>query len=392
LYTFTGGQDGGSPEAGLTMNQAGNLYGTTGYRGNLSCAPPYGCGTVYELKYENSTYAFNLLSSNDYDGAGAHPYARVIFGADGLLYGTTLGRFYYGPGTVFNLKPPPRACTTALCPWTGTTLYSFPGCDYAPDGCYPGYGDLIFDKAHNIYGTTISGGNGSYGVVYELMFSNGSYTINVLHGFSGLDGANPEGGVILDNSGNIYGTTWQGGTYGYGTVYELMPAMLGYTEMLLHSFSDGSDGAHPWAGVTSDVHDPSSGNLFGAASDGGANGGGTVFELIPMNGSYAFKVLYSFSGTAGNGCGPRASLTMDPATGNLYGTTFCDGANGYGNIFELTNVGGGNYAYTDLYDFTGGNDGGNPMSNVIMDSSGNLYGTASGGGAYAWGVVWEITP
>ena len=248
----------------------------------------------------------------------------------------------------------------------------------------------IFDGADNIYGTTTNN-NSCCGVVYQLTPSG---TVNVLYAFPypGTAGYYPWNGVVFDNSGNpdnIYGTTLSGGLHQYGTVFHLTCGVGGCQESLLHSFSNGSDGGYPYAGVIFD----SGGDLYGAASDGGTGGGGTVFELSPPTDWSTLTVLYSFTGTAGGNCpnlgypgpGPWASLTMD-ATGNLYGTTSCDGAYGYGNVFELT-YSNGTYTYEDLYDFTGGNDGAYPISNVLLHKNGNLYGTASAGGSQGVGVV-----
>jgi len=378
IHTFTGGQDGGTPRSGLTI-KAGNLYGTA-YNGGV------GYGTVYQLKHKGAGWTFTPLytfKGFGNGGDGANPEARVIFGPNGTLYGTTnLGGL--GVGTVFNLRPAARACTAALCPWTETVLHSFYG---NPDGEGPGYGDLIFDKAGNIYGTTSNGGNGSNdGTVYELTpKAGGGYTEMPIYSFSGSDGAFPQNGVIFDNAGNLYSTTINGGlSISYGTVFELTKS-IGWTESLPYSFQGGNDGGYPYAGL---IFDPS-GNLYGATSDFGTGGGGTVFELSPSGDSWTYNVLYSFAGTADHQCGPWGTLVMDGA-GNLYGTTYCDGANGYGNVFELSPLNGG-WIYMDLYDFTGGNDGGNPVSNVVFDASGNLYGTASTGGTHNVGVVWEIT-
>ena len=157
---------------------------------------------------------------------------------------------------------------------------------------------------------------------------------------------------------------------------------------ILYTFQNASDGAVPVGGLIFDE----SGNLYGTASIGGSGKGGTVYQLTPSNGKWTLTVLYSFTGSGG----PYAGLTMDVG-GNLYGTTSEDGAYGYGNVFKLSPTNGG-WTYTSLYDFAGGNDGKNPYSNVVLDGKGNLYGTTTSGGtgsgcaAGGCGVVWEITP
>ena len=381
LHTFTGGQDGANPYSGVTFDKAGNLYGTAYYGGTGDY------GTVYQLKHKGSGWTFNPLYSFAGGSDGAYPQARVIFGPNGTLYGTAFIGGSYGYGTAFNLRPSAAACRTALCPWKETVLYNFTG---GTDGGYPGYGDLTLDQAGDIYGTTQTGGK-SMGVVYELT-PPGSWNLeSVLYAFSGrdTDGAFPFNGVIFDNAGNLYGTTWAGGVGGVGTVFELMYP--GWTECTLNNFFNGNDGGYVNAGLIFDQ----SGNLYGATSGEGKNNGGTVFELTPgANCSWTLDTLYSFTHFSGDQCGPRGTLAMDGA-GNLYGTTYCDGAYGYGNVFELTYP---NWTYTSLHDFTGGSDGGNPVSNVVFDSRGNLYGTTYYGGdlncdgGYGCGVVWEITP
>jgi uncharacterized repeat protein (TIGR03803 family) len=374
IHNFSGGEDGASPYAGVTLDGAGNVYGTANSGG-------IGYGTVYKLK--NRVWTLDPLYEFTGGSDGANPEARVIFGPNGTLYGTTV------TGGVFNLRPYPTVCKTALCPWMETELYYFQG--GSSDGFDPEYGDLKFDGLHNIYGTTFYGGNINYnngygaGVVYKLAPSGGGYEESVLYAFSVSDGEFPINGVIFDGSGNIYGTTYQGGLSNSGTVFELMPVRGGWTDCTLNNFRNGTDGGYLYAGV---IFDPSGTNLYGATSNGGTGEGGTVFELTPIgNCSWTLNTLYSFTETTAPQCGPRGSLVLDGA-GNLYGTTYCDGAHGFGNIFKLTPQG----SYTSLYDFTGGSDGGNPISNAVLDSSGNLYGTASTGGTQNVGVVWEITP
>ncbi len=167
-----------------------------------------------------------------------------------------------------------------------------------------------------------------------------------------------------------------------GSVFKLSPSGGGWTEQVIYSFQGGSDGAYPTGGLIIDQ----SGNLYGSTNKGGTGGGGTVFKLTPSGGGWNYSLVYSFTGNTS--CGPFAPLSMDTA-GSLYGTTFCDGANNLGNIFKLT-PSGGSWTYSSLHDF-GGSDGAYPYSNVTIDAAGNLYGTASGGGMGV-GVIWEITP
>ena len=378
LYTFTGGNDGAGPYAGLTWDKGGKLYGTT-HSGNSGT----NWGNVFQLRRSGSSWTFNPLGL--FDGTLS---SRVTFGPDGLLYSVSPNNIAgYVYGYAFSMRPKVNACVTVLCPWDATVIYGFSG---GTDGANPRFGDIIFDPAGNIYGTTPGGGNGNHGVVYELTRSGGGWTEHVLYAFSGSDGSQPFAGIIFDSAGNAYGTTAQGGQNGFGTVYELSPSGRGWTEKVLYSYQNGSDGSTPIGGLIFD----SSGDLYGANDNGGSGGAGTVFELTPSGGGWTYHLLNSFTG--GAQCGPRASLAFD-SLGNLLGTTYCGGANNQGNVFKLT-PSGGSWTYTSLYDFTNGADGAKPISNVIFDSSGDLYGTASLGGNttnctfIGCGVVWEITP
>jgi len=377
LYNFTRGQDGAYPEAGLTMDRSGNLYGTA-YQGGSSDR-----GTVFKLAHKGAGWVLSPLYNFTGREDGGAPIARVVFGPDGSLYGTTEfgGRNCgSGCGTVFNLKPSPAACKSAICGWTQTVIYRFSGFS---DGANPGYGDLTFDQAGNIYGTTIFGGNNAQGVVYELAPSGGSWTESAIYLFTGAaDGANPYNSVIFDAAGNLYGTTFLGGS-GYGTVFQLKPSGSGWTQNTLYTFQNSTDGGNPFGGVILDK----AGDLYGTTSGGGTGSGGTIFEL--SNGTWTFSLLYSFVASAYLP-GPYDSLTMD-AAGNLYGTTIKGGAHGQGSVFRLT-ASGGSWTETDLYDFPGGGQGAVPYGSVLLDSNGNLYGTASQGGANSYGVIWEITP
>ncbi|MGA2906032.1 MAG: choice-of-anchor tandem repeat GloVer-containing protein [Candidatus Korobacteraceae bacterium] len=376
LHNFTG-PDGMQPTAGLTMDRAGNLYGTASLGGYAGGDCYNGCGIVFKLSHQGSGWTLDPLHT--FIGTdGALPQARVIFGPDGNLYGTTTNGGLPGYGTIFRLQPSANACKTALCPWTETVLYSYQG---GNDGESPQYGDLVFDQAGNIYGTTWGGGNHEgfcteygCGTVFELSPSNGGWRESVLYRFQGTnDGANPYAGVTFDTAGNIYGTTQAGGTSGVGTVYELTPSASGWTETILHNFSDGRDGGEPYGGLIFDQ----SGNLYGTTSTGGSEGGGTVFELTPSNGGWNFNVLYSFNAYMGS----LAKLAMD-TSGRLYGTILI----GSPEVFQLT-LSNGQWTQTGF----NGSAGVYPFGNVIFDAAGNLYSTASEGGTEGKGVVFEIT-
>lgn len=402
IHDFTGGADGAYPYAGLSIDRAGNLYGTAshgGFQGN-DCGSiggsVGGCGTIFKLSRAGSSWVFAPLyqfKGSFPNGDGAWPYSRVIFGPDGALYGTTIdggvggqncGAF--GPGgcgTVFKLTPAPTFCRTVLCPWQETRLYAFTD---TPDGMGP-EGEIAFDGAGNLYGTTESGGtNNAYGIVYKLTPAHGSWPETVLYNFQGRgDGGGPVGGVALDPSGSIYGTNWTGGAGGWGVIFQLTASGSGWTLNTLHSFGGLNDGFGAYAGVIIDQV----GNLYGGLMNAG-NGDAYVYELSPSNGGWTYSLLYAVDQSFGGG--PAANLVMD-AAGNLYGTTLGDGQapDPYGNVFKLTPSVNG-WVYTDLYDFTGGNDGGTPYSSLVLDASGNIFGTATAGGRNGYGVVFEIAP
>jgi uncharacterized repeat protein (TIGR03803 family) len=279
------------------------------------------------------------------------------------------------------------------------------------DGYFPTAG-LISDGAGNFYGTTFGGGSGrsgcqtyfhdgSCGTVFELTpGARGSWHEKVLHSFhnDGKDGYNPAAALIFDTAGNLYGTTTDGGMFtgcpppfGCGTVFELTPGAHGkWTEKVLHSFRCGrthTGGCNPAAGLILDT----AGNLYGTTAGGGTASAccGTVFELTPAaNGKWTEKVLHGFDCNT-EGCGPVAGLIFDTA-GNLYGTTFYNGAHFAGTVFELTPGSNGQWTEKVLSNFDQAGD--QPAAGLIFDKAGNLYGTTSGGGAHFAGTVFELAP
>jgi uncharacterized repeat protein (TIGR03803 family) len=255
------------------------------------------------------------------------------------------------------------------------------------DGAWPLAG-LIFDAARNLYGTTSSGGTYGGGTVFELTpAADGVWTEKVLHSFdNGTDGANPYAGLIFDAAGNLYGTTFYGGTYNYGAVFELTPAGGGvWTEKVLHNFNyNGTDGALPYAGLIFDA----ARNLYGTTLEGGTYYSGTVFELTPAAGGvWTEKVLHNFNNNGTDGGTPYAGLIFDAAR-NLYGTTAGGGTYYSGTVFRV-NANGGRVQV--LYSFGNGTDAANPYAGLIFDAAGNLYGTTFYGGTYNYGTVFKIT-
>jgi len=388
IYNFTGGADGGYPCAGLTMDAAGNFYGTTsGFRWCDEGASSG--GSVFKLSQKSGAWVLTPLYTFRGGEDGADPMARVAIGPDGSLYGTTFSEGGNGCGIVFKLSSPAQVAPNVTGGWTETVVHRFTG---GADGCGPS-GDLVFDQAGNLFGTTVYGGSPGLGTVFELMPSGGGWTETVIYSFNGEDGQQPwYSGVILDKAGNLYGTTVYGGSGGCdfgpcGDVFQLTPAGSGWTESVIHNFQGGSDGAQPVGGLLADQQ----GTLYGAAAGHGTGGGGTVFTLKRQYDGWMFTVLYSFAGREFEG--PYAPLVLD-AAGNLYGTTYADDnygcfGQGCGTVFKLYH---NSWTYTSFHDFTGGSDGANPISNVVLHPNGNFYGTASRGGANGQGVIWEVTP
>jgi uncharacterized repeat protein (TIGR03803 family) len=387
LYKFTGGADGSIPDAGVTVGPSGTLYGTTAFGGNQTCSS--GCGTVFKLNQVNSSWVFSsLYEFNGHDGW--MPTGGVVIGPNGALYGTTsFGGV--GGGVVFEMRPPATFCRAVQCYWNETILHNFTG---TPDGASPQLEKLTFDQAGDIYGTTYYGGTSSYGTVFKLAPSGSGYTESVIHSFGfGAGGTYPEAGVVLDTAGNVYGTTEFGGTGtecmdNCGTVFQLVPSGGGWTENVLVNF-DFRNGESPLANPIIDA----SGNLYGTA--------GIVYKLAPSGGGFTESVIYTFNSY----CGDQSALTMD-AAGNLFGV--CDtgpapgppSADGVppmqtnsGWVFELTNC-SQTCMVIDLHNFSG-RDGASPVGAPVLDANGNLYGTTAQGGmgicnGAGCGVVWEI--
>ncbi len=381
LHVFTGHGDGGSPETALTLDRAGNLYGTTHFGGA-------GYGTVFKLSKKGSGWILDTIYTFQNGADGAYPSSRLVFGPDGTLYGTAGTGGGSGPGLVYNLRPQPNACTTALCPWQESVIYNFTG---GSDGGHPGTGALTFDSAGNIYGTAggggLSCGNHGCGVVYKLTRSGGSWSESVLYSFTGGDdGETPNAGVTFNIAGNLYGTTFYGGANSQGTVYELTPSQSGWTETTLHAFGASGDGYTVFGGVIFDTH----GNMYGTTYNGGSGNpqGGTVYELKPSGGGWNYSIIDNLVGFAG----PSDNLALDQV-GNLYGTVGVD-SEGLGNVFELS-PNGGSWDFSSLHEFLDEGNGAEPIGGVVLDANRNIYGTASvggGGNGSGQGVVFEITP
>jgi len=399
IYTFLGGTDGETPEAAMIADSAGNLYGITEFGGSQKW------GTVFKLApgaggVWTETVLYNFSNGTD----GGQPQAGLVMDGAGNLYGTTTvgGDPTCGPlhgycGVVFKLSPNSDGT------WSESVLLNFTG----SNGLEP-FGSLVFDGAGNLYGTTYFGGASGHGTVFELSpNSDGTWTQTILHSFNRGE-AGPNSDLVFDSAGNLYGTTNSGGFksscagFGCGTVFELTPQSGGtWSSQILHGFS-GKYGGNP-VGVVFDA----SGNLFGAAPAGGLGtcyglilpGCGTVYELTPESGGlFQSKQVRAFNGKP---VGDPNPVIVDSA-GNIYGTGRTGGDQscgfGCGTIYKIAPASGGGWTLTVLYEFSNGTNGFYPYAGLTMDNAGNLYGTAGSGGDLqcesfgGCGVVFQITP
>jgi len=391
LYRFEGGTDSGDPAAGLVSDKAGNLYGTTE-------AFQIGCGTVFELVrptspgsqwIEEVIYAFYCEN----DGT---PEDALIIDQAGNLYGTT---YHNGLGSVFELSPP----ATQGGAWTETVLHSFT--QRSGDGG-GSVASLAMDNAGNLYGTTEKGGSEhDCGIVFELsppVVQGGQWTEAILLRFNGgIGGAVPAAGLARDQAGNLYGTTFYGGTAGFGVIFKLAPpANQGgaWKETNLYNFT-GTDGGYPAANLLlrgGDLYGTAVGSIEGNSCEPSC---GVIFELSPPStpgAPWTHMTLYAFAGGS-DGVSPYAPVVFDQA-GNLYTTTSFGGHSENGTVVELSppSEPGTPWMETILWRFEGGTDGANPSSSLIFDPEGNLYGTTDNGGSencdFGCGTVFRIKP
>jgi uncharacterized repeat protein (TIGR03803 family) len=346
VYSFTGKADGRQPYAGLIRDAAGNLYGTTAFGGSLAgnCYFQGGCGLVFKLDrggHETVLYAFTYVTDVYTASAG------LLRDPAGNLYGTTASGGTANAGLVYKLDSAGNQ----------TVLYSFPA---GTDGTWPKTG-VALDSSGNLYGTTAAGGTYDSGTVYKLDTSGHE---KVLYSFmNGADGGYPTSGVIVDPAGNLYGTA-DGGNAGAGVVFKVDPSG---NETVLYTFTGGADGEEPWGGLIRDE----AGNLYGTTILGGTSDVGVVFKLDPAGQE---TVLHTFTG-APDGFEPQSGVIRD-SDGNLYGTTSYGGSSNSGTVFRIDSAG----QETILYNFTGGADGGAALQGVVRDRAGNLYGSTYGGG------------
>ena len=362
LYSFTGTPDGASPYSGVTLYN-GNFYGTT-YSGGLA-----GAGTIYQLSpnggggwTETVLYSF-CAQINCADGENPE-FTNLLFDSNGNLYGTTYNGGANGLGVVYELSH-------SGAEWTETVLWSFAG---SPDAANPING-LIWDAVGNLYGTSYNGGQGDIGTVFELSPNGkGGWTEQVIASLSEIDAS-----LTINAAGDIFGTT-------NTTVFEMTPNGSGgwNTPKTLYTFpASGARGTTPDGTLVLD----SSGNIYGTTRAGGTNNNGTVYKLtLGTNGKYTQSLLWKFGA---NGTNPTAGVVFDKS-GNLYGTTRLGGKAGTGVVYKLAPTGTGSYTESVLQPFTGENGSG-PYAGLLY-SGGYLYGTTYTGGVDGMGTVFVVNP
>jgi uncharacterized repeat protein (TIGR03803 family) len=376
VHTFAG-TDGSFSTSGLSADAAGNLYGTTQIGGASNA------GVVFRLSPTENGVKYTVLYTFTGGADGGNPLGTLVFDSQGNAYGTVSSGGTAGLGAVYKLTPVENGK-----PWSESVLYSFQG---GSDGQIP-FGEVVFDAAGNLYGTTSRGGvthlgcfQSGCGTIYELSpTSNGQWQETILHDFSDAngEGAEPRAGVVFDSAGNLYGTTNSGGNNsvsacntfnsdGCGTVFELMPASGGQWNLVTLVDFNFFNGAIPRSGVTLD----GKGNLFGATSGGGAFSGGTVFSLTQKSGEWTAGKLHSFPPHSQ----PSGNVAFD-TDGNLYSTTYQGGTSDSGSVFELVPTKSG-WSEQVLYNFplTGQRTGENPLDGVLIHNGALFLTTTQGG-------------
>ena len=380
------------PQGTLLEDGTGNLYGTT--RGGGA----YGVGSVIELSppaVSGGAWTLaTLYSFVPYGVSGYVPVSDLVKDQAGAFYGTTYagGDSVCSCGGVYKLVPP----TVAGGAWTESVIYNFKG---GSDGRLPVAAALWLTTNGTLYGVTTRGGSWDSGVLFQLTTKNGkAYTESVLYSFGdGADASTPNGPIVVDSKGYLYGTAALGGAFGQGAVFRYVPASQTHlaNESLLFSFGGSSaTGATPIGSLTFD----SGGNLYGVAYEGGTNGAGVVYSLAPTPSTWTETVLFTFSKSTG--VNPVAGLSWNHTNNNLYGTTSSSNSlvSGDGSVFKLVPpaVKGGTWTETTLYQFPYKVNGGYPSGVVTRDSkTGTLYGVATNGGIEGCdlycGTIWSIT-
>jgi uncharacterized repeat protein (TIGR03803 family) len=378
LYTF------GTPPAGafpltkpLYLN--GKFYGTTSSGGG-GC----NCGTIYEFTPSASGGIYKTIYTFKNAGDGVVPLGNIVADTSGNIYGVTGSGGAASVGTVWELSPGTGGT------WNHTDIWDFG--ELENDGSGPDAG-LIIDGAGNLYGTTDSGGTSFAGTVFELSpGSNGQWNESILHSFSGPDGYGPKAELIMDAKGDLYGTTMSGGTDSDGVVFKMSPVSGGgWSETVIYNFTGGGDQGFPEAPVWMD----SKGNLYGTTI-GTENNVlfGTVYELLRnTGGTWTESTLHTFTGDDGDGAVPAGGVTFD-GKAHLYGTTSEGGTDFAGTVYQLNWQTGNTWGYDVYYTFPSGSKGGNPSTGLTL-AGGKWFGATTGGpdnGDTGAQVLYEINP
>ncbi len=353
LHSFTDGSDGANPEGALIQDSTGNLYGTASGGGEDRS------GVVYEISTAGTeTVLYSFKGGKD----GAGPTTSLVRDREGNLYGAALIGGSDDYGTIFRIDASGKE----------EVLHSFGS--IKDDGCYPAQG-LVMGESGVLFGTTAQCGSHNRGTIFKV---DGARNFTILHSsIQSPDGGRPyDGHLTMDKLGNLYGLT-TGGGHNQGVVYKLSRDG---RFSLLHSFKGGTeDGCNPYGSVMQDQ----AGNLYGTTPDCGSNGYGVIWKLSKTGKE---TILHNFAGGTEDGCQPRGGLTRD-SQGNFYGVTYECGTNDYGALYELSASG----TYTVLHSFDE-SDGADSTAEVLWTTSGTLYGAAQDGGAYGWGTMWEYVP
>lgn len=376
IYSFEGEDDGEYADTDVEVDATGNLYGTSVLGGD------FGGGTVWQLSPVGGDWVHTVLYSFTGGADGGEPYKGVTLDGAGNLYGTAVtggsGSCEGGCGVTYKL-------TKSGDTWTQRVIHAFTG---GADGSGPG-SRVAVDKRGNVYGMTPTGGANGLGVIYLLRpRKSGGYAFRVIHTFSGgMDGSSGSAGRLVLRGGRVFGAATTGGAFGAGTVFQLTPLQTGEWDFqTLYSFQGAPDGVFPYGALLFD----SAGNIYGTTYYGGTSGLGAVYKLSPSSsGEWNETVLHSFqSGSDGNSS--ISNLVAD-ANGNLYGTT-SEGGLGSGTIFQLTPGPGGTWMESIPHSFQGSPDGAFPYAGMVSDGSGSFFGATVHGGDDGDGTVYRFTP
>jgi uncharacterized repeat protein (TIGR03803 family) len=376
IYSFAGNEDGEYADTDLVRDAAGNLYGTT-VQGGTSAS-----GTVWELSPSGGSWTHSVLYSFSGGTDGGEPYKGVTLDAQENIFGTAVtggsGGCEGGCGVVYELA-------NSGGKWSQTVVHAFSGGD---DGSGPGAG-LTIDSNGDVYGTTPTGGTYGQGTIFRLhRGSGGAWKLKVLHAFTGgSDGIGGSAGRLVLAGNHLYGTATSGGDNSQGTAFELTQGKHGNWRFKpTYEFTGQPDAGFPYGGLALDT----SGNLYGTTYYGGASGMGSVYRLAHKAGVWSEKLLYSFKGGSDGGA-PLGNLVLDPG-GNLFGTTSGGGSAGAGVVFELVPPPGSKWTENVGHAFQGPPDGAYAYNGLVADGAGNYFGATTRGGAGDEGAIYEFTP